>query len=265
MSSKVASNLAVILVLLAAASASGCLGGKKEPTGPPTGTGPGLGRIEGRVLEEGGLPMAGAQVRIFLQNLQSTADAGGAYQIRDVPAGPARVVASGPDHASATRDLEIRAGVAHLVDFVLKPLTTPQPYNRTLTLPGKLTCQGVQGLSCADAAPGEQSLHHFAVDTGIEAILIELDWDPSLPGSAARLQMDVRGATPTACGTKYGQVEGPAPLRFQVVDGFPTRGGHQCILVRATADQAAIDQGYSLYVTLFFHSGIPGGFSAVPG
>lgn len=260
MTSKVSSSLALLALL--AAGVSGCLG--KESSSPtPTQTAA-AARLEGAVLEEGGLPIAGATVRILLMERQATTGADGRYGLADLPAGPARVLASAAGHAAATRDIVLQAGVVHLIDFVLRELPAREPYNRTLSFQGKITCSAVQGVSCTQATGPGATQHRFAVDGGLAAVLVEMTWNPTLPGSAARLHVDARAATATACGTRYAQAEGAAPLRLALAEGFPTRGGHQCVLVRAPADQAAVDQAYELFVTLFYHSGIPPGFSALP-
>lgn len=249
-------------ILILGAILAGCLGGGKEPP-PGTGADPGRGGLSGRVLEPGGLPLAGALVRVLLQDLEAVTDEAGGYRIADVPAGSARVLASAAGHASAVRDVTIRSDADHALDFVLRPIAAPQPDIRTTSFSGKIACGLPQGVNCGQALPEEDSSFHFAVDSGLQALLIEVVWQGTLPGSAQGLHVDLRAATPTACGLKYQEVQGASVLRLEAREGFPTRGGHQCAVIRATSDQVAVDQEFTLHATRFLYQDIPPGFTAL--
>lgn len=254
------SQLAVFAFVLLALS--GCLGGRDGGAGPTPGAG--YGAIQGRVLEEAGLPLPETVVRVLLLDRNATTGEDGAFRLDAVPAGPWRLLASAPGHASATRDVQVSAQTIHRVDFTLRTLTLPDPRHPTVNFPGRLSCNLVMGVHCGQALPQEDSTHRFPVESGLRAVLVELEWDPTLPAAAQRLHVNLRAATDTACGTGYAEASSESPVRLLVREGFPTRGGHQCLVVRAASDQAAVDQPYEAHVTLFYHEDAPEGFTAIP-
>jgi hypothetical protein len=179
--------------------------------------------------------------------------------LAELEEGPLRLVASFPAHASQTRDVQLERGTVYVVDFTLRALPVPTPYDRTLTFQGEIGCGLPTGIDCgaADAEP----FHRFAVDSGLAGLVVELRWQPNFQGLAAELRAEVRAATPTACGLPYASGQGPSGFGFQVVEGHPLHGGHQCVRVSLGSGAAAASQGYQLLVTLFYHAP-PEGFTA---
>lgn len=254
----------IVLIVLVAAS-SGCFGGKDKldpsPTSPGTPT-----TVTGVVADDGELPLAGAQVRILLTNLSVVTDGNGSYRIEGAPAGPSALVASAPAHLAQERRVTLAAGVVNRVDFQLFTLNVPRPYNETLPFSGTIACSLPQAGGCSAEAGIDDANHHFPVKVGLAGLLVEMRWQASVGPSGERLSAQVRAANTTACGLPIpdATATSASPLRLEVTSGFAISGGHQCLVVSVPSDAAAVNQDYEAWVTLFYHSGIPAGFTAMP-
>lgn len=258
---ELSSGLACVLLLVAL---SGCFGGGGNP---PDTSGPAmLTTVTGLVLDDGEFPLSGADVRILLTNLTATTDGNGSYRIDEAPVGPVALVASAAAHLGQERRVTLAGGVVNRVDFQLLTLTVPQPFNRTTPFTGTVSCNLPQAGGCGTEAGLDESTHPFTVEPGLAGVLIEMRWQASVGTSGERLTAELRAANETACGLPVpeGTETARSPLRLEVGSGFAISGGYQCLIVSAPADALAVNQGYEAWVTLFYHSGIAGGFTAMP-
>lgn len=248
-----------VFVLLALA---GCTEAPSDPDGDEAAPAPGV--VAGRVLDEAGLPIADARVALLLSDRHASTDADGAFRLVEVAPGPVVVVASKPGHASETlRDALPPAGTV-MLSFRLVTAPSLEPRHFTHQFEGLVVCGLPAGVGCGPAVEETAPHHPFEVEAGLQGILLELAWTPPVEGVARELRVEASAATAAGCGEPYGAATGASVLRLAVAEGFPIAGGHQCALVWPAAD-AAVQQGYELYVTLFYHAPMPDGFSAVPG
>lgn len=191
---------------------------------------------------------------MLLVNLTATTDVNGTYVFADVAPGHMRLVAAPPGRgfASQTRDVEVRAGAVNVVDFELRKLPVPNPRTDVRPFNGVIGCSLPGGANC-DPAGGGQT-HPFDVGEGLAAIVVEVRWGPTLPGTAAQVRAELRAATSAACGLPYASKAGASILKVEVDDGFPLHGGRQCLRVTLPSDQAAAQQSYEAWVSLFYYS-----------
>jgi hypothetical protein len=247
--------LAMTAMLLLA----GCSGGSDVP---PEETN--AGSIQGHVLDEGRLGIEGANVSILLSDRYALTDATGAFDLDGVEAGAVRLAASFTGHLTVTRTVTVPAGGALRVDFVLPSVPTTEPFFETLPFSGTLACGLPAEAQCAEQVPEGATRHAFEVRPALKGVVIELQWQSPAEGLAEELALDVRAATPTACGEKYAEAVGSSPLRLEVAAGFPISGGDQCIDVLAAEGSLTVEQDYTLSVSLFYHEPPPAGFTALP-
>jgi len=106
-----ASTLLLLLVLASTAAA-------------PTITSLKTGRVTGHVRDQGGAPLANAQVFVVGTALNAVTDPKGAYTIREVPEGSIQLRAAFIGYRAVQASVSVRAGRTTVHDFVLEPTPT---------------------------------------------------------------------------------------------------------------------------------------------
>ena len=86
---------------------------------------PDTGRVEGRVRDEHGTPIPGAQVSVVGTALSAITDTAGAYRLPAVPAGLVTLRAARAGRRPTERSVTVRAGATATLDFVL-PAARPE-------------------------------------------------------------------------------------------------------------------------------------------
>jgi hypothetical protein len=94
------------------------------PQPPPA---PNVGVIRGVVRDAAGRVLPGAHVSIRGSSLSTAADGSGAFEIRDVPGGPATVLARAEGFVSGSADVQVLAGGTVSADFALGRPSTAEP------------------------------------------------------------------------------------------------------------------------------------------
>ena len=94
-------------------------------TPPPRDTTPALATIQGKVVGDGGEPIADATVTVGDKSVQTATD--GTYTLTDVPVGKATVYVKAPGFEERTSEVEVGqpGGAAPRVDFATKHLIKP--------------------------------------------------------------------------------------------------------------------------------------------
>lgn len=238
---------------------AGCTQNEPDPEDePPT---PDPGTIEGQVLDDAGLPVPDAAITLLHSAHNATTGTGGAFRMTEVEPGPAVLVAAKTGYSTQTQRGNLTAGDRIFVEFVLQAGPQSNPRHETLVFDGLMPCGLVAGLSCGPLVEAEMPRHHFEVDPGLAGIVVELQWSATEP-VAQKLRLDATAATPQACGEVFATRTGQSVLRIQDTEGFPIAGGHLCALVLPEED-AAFQQEYTLYVTLFYHAEPDSDFTAI--
>jgi Ca-activated chloride channel homolog len=106
-----ASTLLLLLVLVSTAAA-------------PTNTDPKTGRITGHVRDQGGAPLANAQVFVVGTALNALTDAAGGYNLAAVPQGTVQLRAAFIGYKSVQASVTVRAGRTTTHDFTLEATAT---------------------------------------------------------------------------------------------------------------------------------------------
>ena len=96
-----------------------------KPVAPPPA--PVVGSAQGRVTSDAGEPLAGAHVTATTREGERTGETGadGRYTIADIPAGPARIVATATGFEEAAGDASINPRTSATTDLVLKRIIKP--------------------------------------------------------------------------------------------------------------------------------------------
>ncbi len=241
---------------------AGCTG-EDEDGGTPGAETLEPGTIEGEVIDRDGLPVGDATVALLFSNETTTTDANGAFRLEEVAPGPVTLVASKPGYSSDTvRDTLQEAGRLE-VGFRLLQVPSNDPTHQTLQFDGTIPCGLPAGAGCGPFVEEDLPRHHFKVENGLRAMVMELEWSSPSPPIAETMRLDATAATDEACGEMHATTQGQSALRLMMDEGFPVSGGHQCALV-FPGDDLVVEQAYTLWVTLFYYETPDEGFSAIP-
>jgi len=263
-------SLVVLPALLAGCSDSGEELGAQSVQAP--------GHILGAVVDTGGAPLAGAIVTIVGSNLTATTDAAGAFAFR-VEAGEHVLTANATGHFSQTLRANPRPGLNATLSFRLKAIPLVTPRIDTAEAAGYLSCAAVveDGTTSSDLACGQDDPNHkpavqFGIDTrdGLEALVIEVAWEPGTRGADA-LRIEVR-ASPDPDAAIVGAVTGAGGrARLQLA---PDSVGETLVVSAKAAGSMldeeagrdvglAVQQSFAVYLSLFYHQGVPSGYSVL--
>jgi iron complex outermembrane receptor protein len=152
------------------------------------------GRIRGVVRDPQGAALSGAAVRVTNQGTgasrRTTTGADGSYAVSDLAPGAYTVAASLPGLRTASqKDVQIAAGAAASVDFVLQPLML-----QAVTVTAMLREQQLIAVPFSIAAPTEQVLRLRGAE-GIEAIAANVAGFSVQNLGPGQSQVAIRGAS----------------------------------------------------------------------
>lgn len=178
--------------VLLAITLSGCFGGKENSEGTPNEVP--TGAVHGVVVDDEGLPIAGARVSVAsaaIQSIQlsSTTGASGAFAMEKVPPGKKVISATKEGYHAASLPLTVDPGAT--VEQRLEMRRLPKAEARIApfsAIEGRYDCAGewvVGGGSCSDLVPAdtgeydpftENADHNWTVPSGWGGILYEVTW-----------------------------------------------------------------------------------------
>lgn len=227
------------LLAIAVMIAAGCLTGTPtigtdegdDPSAPAFNR-PGVGHIEGRVLDEEALPVAGADVLVDGRGLSDVTSAAGHFRIADVPAGEQliRVFKDGYEPGQAT--VVVPADGTARAEIVLVVLPSFEPHRATHIFEGHYDCahevpiwtgdcmllyESVMNES--DPYTSETYRFQFDVEPRWQTFVMELVWEGSANNQLEGMRFYLEHVTDVATdhSVKVGRADGDDnPLRFTV-------------------------------------------------
>lgn len=139
-------GLLVSLILVSVALA-GCAGQSAEPADAPTGSATdATGAVEGRVVTDEWMPIAGAEVTLIPPDETVRTDQGGAFAFNDVEPGSYRVIAVKIGYYQNTAQVDVEAGNVYEVDLPLDAVPVAPPPKTVVTqFHGNVTVGTVAG------------------------------------------------------------------------------------------------------------------------
>jgi hypothetical protein len=186
-------NLMTVL-LVAALTASGCLGGGKAA---PKVADPTHGGLEGRVIDDESFPVFGANLSfVGLVGLKTVTGPNGTFQFDAVPAGQQNLLVDAPGYPPYVQRIKIEAGnVTRNVTLRLQTISEPPPtpyVSDLVPIQGLIYC-GV-GLAtthtlCTGTTFGSVYTGRFPVLKGNTAVAWQLEWDDAGAGKARVLNL----------------------------------------------------------------------------
>ncbi len=218
---------ALLLTLLLA----GCSGGPEVPPGIPVdGKGRALPTLEGTVVDERILPLAGVEVRLLGTDVSTLTGADGRYAIQR-PTGQAEaalVTAFKPGFVPRTQQAQLSGRLPSHLDFMLSADGTLVPRVDALSYTGALRCLvgasvagQAQGVDCAgDRRDDEDVLPPWLWDVNptpnLAGAVFEVAWQPQTAGAdvlRAWLKAPMAGGQG---GEVVADATGTSPLRLEV-------------------------------------------------
>lgn len=286
---------AVAMVFLGVALA-GCTDSAGEPLAPSTSStsavtqGSGSASVSGMVVDEESLPVQGADVSIVSLPEAPTATTGadGTFSFAAIAPGIQKLVASKAGYK--THQVEVQVGAQEAVDGVqLRLVRVPDPVKPFMTvIPGEgfIACALKAGASTfttiqfCEADPQHKPFYDFdvSVEDGLTSLVLELEWVPTLPGTATHLRQELwknpncdnGGCNPdiqyeVEQGRSWNAGESPLKMQFGSLgnpfrEGLETTGAttlsHYSHVSRANDPLVVVvvQQPVSHYISLFHHS-----------
>lgn len=201
-----------------------------------------LGGIEGVVTDEAIQPVVGANVTLIEVDESTRTASDGSFAFSELEPGTYTVSVRDPGHVSASQTVEVTAGTAAAVDFVLTTVVSEQPYTQAFELVGFFECGFAAGVNLSAAPPpanvttgiisypvcgdvnsqannatNDRFDHYFRIDGPIQSLVVETTWDPNVGGLSDSLWVDIvpegfHCGSITMCNWSLIDHWGPSPL-----------------------------------------------------
>jgi len=271
---------------------AGCAGGSAKEIPPPPTAGPATfdeatGAIEGLIINEENLPLAGASVGILeLPETLTVSDVAGAFTINNIAPGTYTLSAAALGYGSDGKRVDIVTGEITTVTIVLAAVALEEAFIQTDIEKGRFEVAFRIMPEVGGYAFGGDTVHEFKTDDRTDAIgglLFEMTWQntQALAGGM-RLRAEVLGEANIADYT-FCVIDSRPPGRCDGTDNVTKilENGHEdcppeeCnIQWRGfTSTQYSglpvdfgimVDQEYTVYSTIFYRSPLPEGYSGMP-
>lgn len=234
-----------------------------------------VGGIEGTVVDEEQIPLAGVKIAVAELKLEVLSDSNGSFAFLDVPVGRHELYTQLIGYESAARSVEVMEGETSDVSFVLVRLAAIVAYHATTTYAGKMTCGAALVPWCGvfDEAnqvygtpnpTNERWLFNWTYPGG-EApaqMVSELVWQPATGYTAKAFIVALLIDDAIAQ-----DEEGPSPVRM-VTEGSVIAGKLKSnpnykfqIGIYPTLMDLVVDQRFTLHRTDFYGEPAPEGWS----
>jgi hypothetical protein len=197
------------------------------------------GAIHGSVVDDQGLPIAGATVGLVEPSLTKTTAANGEFTFNQLP--PAKytfsVIALG--YEAVSQRVEVKAGEVTQLHLVLVPVSIAEAYHKTLQQAGYVQCtlamspgvptggvypgipKWIGGVAvcgafcivqCLPAFPPDKFLLHWALDKGAQELVHEMSWTSTQAAGKGLFVVVEQDGVSNIPAKTYGQKIGPSPL-----------------------------------------------------
>lgn len=278
----------IVFILLAGAMAGCTGGGDAQQIDTPTIAAAATddsGAISGLVVNEEGLPVAGAQVALVDAGREAMTDDAGAFAFNNLTAGEHKLIVQKLGYESIARTIDVALGEVTDVEIGLKTVeVSVDPFVMVLPFDGYIHC-GVNPYwptnVCGDTLGEDNARFPFDVDLNwsLEQLVVELDWTPATAVTAQHLELDICNEVPVEedqllCyeGDYWDWATGPPPLvmvpedppldeytRYMVTvgAGFPDEEDPMSLF-------PALQQHFSVYISQCYVEECGDAFTAMP-
>ncbi|HUR25544.1 MAG TPA: carboxypeptidase-like regulatory domain-containing protein [Candidatus Thermoplasmatota archaeon] len=281
--------LAVLVFLVSILA--GCSGGGDGGAGPvdiPVGAGRAV--LSGVVVDESIRPVAGAVVDVTDSGLEATTDEAGEFLL-PVPVGSHLLEVRHASFAPIQETVSVPETGLRGLTLRLSLSASEAPYEALLKYDGFVVCSlGIslifseecgEGVGTPAGRVGKQGNNAIRYDfqsesPSLKTIVVEQVWEPTSDAGREMLVIVATNWTcEPACGgdpVGAGNVQGPSPLLLRVDEADlaphlqdPATVFTTYTLARNDVSQVNVllNQGFQLFVTLFYREGAPEGYSFV--
>lgn len=281
--------LASLLLLL---PLSGCFGAddsskqaapiEEDPNALPEGV---TNILQGRVLGSDEGPIADVTVELISLNATNATNELGEYRFMNLEPRDYLVVASKEGYRTVTQRAIVEEGNIYELNFLLVERPNIVPYDELHIFKGFISCQFAYGTNpenqqrqdCGTADPNNNQAKEFTLGVNAAQVQIEAVWTKK-SDAAKELSMTVESVGFGHQDIIFGQDNGETGMKMVVsqslVQKYYPLGGQLRISMAAAAslfgDEAAADGGlalqqdFTLYVSIFYVEPGPNSYSAVP-
>lgn len=240
--------------------------------------------VEGWIVDERLVPVAGVAVSLAGLGLATATDAAGHYRL-DAPRGAdLLVVTNAEGFRPQTRSVGAQSGERHLVNFTLERIPDAEPFHVVTTHTGTVRCGVVaivaedqsrphehQGVRCSQLLNDTSNVWTYTLPTNSTGVVVEVAWTPqSELAQALVLKVVVEGT-----GDVLAFIEGTSVLRIQLSSvnlAQAAAAGHTALRVSLEpgagtgnhehgAAGAFFEQVFDVYATAFFNGPVDPSYS----
>jgi hypothetical protein len=279
---------ALLAGCILAAALAGCSGGTETPVDVPLG--PGRAVFAGVVVDEAIRPVAGAVVDVTDSGQETTTDDEGAFLL-PVPVGSHAVEVRHAAFAPLRQAIDVPEAGARGIVLRFTFTASKAPYSTLAKYDGFVVCSlGVslifseecgEGVGTPAGRFGKQGNNAIRYDfqsdsPALKTVVVEQVWEPtSDAGREMLVLLRTNWTCEPACGgdaVGEGSVQGPSPLLLRVDEADlaahladPATVFTTYTLARNDVSQVNVllNQGFQLFVTLFYREPAPEGYSFV--
>jgi hypothetical protein len=241
--------------------------------------------LRGHVTGADLAPLAGAMVELASLKRNVTTAANGTYEFTNLEPHDYLISVSREAYKTKTQRAIVEDGKIYELDFQLEDKPRLEPYKTTTPFRGLIACEGafatdpenVGYQSCGTVLPGNVNTHEFSVEPNAVQVLVEVVWKSTTPASA-KLAVEVASVGFGHQDTVFGKQHGPSGMKVRISQSLTTKyypqGGTIRVALSAapsvTPDGSAADAGiaiqqdFTIYMTVFYVEPGPANFSAIP-
>lgn len=251
------------------------------------------GGLHGRVLNDGLEPVEGATVRDRATDIEDTTDANGTYRLVGLEPGEQNIAVEASGHSPTVERVELIGGELVRKDFMIQRVRGADPYMEVQHQVGFLECQVGLAVLLANCIPIQNILNdlgtnptdtvqihkwEIAPTEGLEAIVLEMVWDPTPLTTAEEMVFLVERDGDGLGGGTWGSVQGPPVIKY-VIDESTGNGEFLPEIIEAADNEEpyqtrvfppsdlgnlVFQQVFEIYATHFYYSVPSDNYSAVP-
>jgi hypothetical protein len=258
-----ATFLLVAMILLA-----GCAGGQKAAPAQATSQTIALGSIEGRVLDDEQVPVAGVGVQLVEAGMNATSGPDGRFRFEAVVVGTHTMQVRAPGFEPHREKVEVAMDQTATATLVLKPVASVVPFIEMLPYEGYIQHGNlyVDMVTTTLGANGCQKCRfYFNASGDVDALVSEIQFQRTVdnPHGPEVLAYALWTQDMKIRYTPDGQYW-PSGGRFEIERRWGAEGV-KLVHTHACDDLwVCVDQTFTNYVSLFHSQGVPAGYTALP-
>jgi len=232
------------------------------------------GAIRGVVVDEAIRPVSGARVHLVGTDQNVTTADEGRFAFEDLAPGVVFLEASATRHLAAQVSATVVAGKTEQVSIALPSDGLPDPFYQTHQFQGAITFHATVAWAqvewMADTYAGvstpacEHCVFAFESDAVPDGHVFEAVWEESTPDPRGPDELYWSYAVPEPYQELFGYAPSPIYQTWEA-GAFEEETRQYKVMLLGDVDGVSVDQPFEIFLTQWFNTGVPDGWSVVQG